>query len=50
MEFLIGAVTGSLAALMLTTLIYQKDVGRMYNRYEELSKTLRRINNEHNRQ
>lgn len=50
MEFLIGTVVGSAASLITATLIYQADIDRMNSRCKELLETLRRFNNEYNRQ
>lgn len=49
MDFLIGAVVGSMAVLTTSILIYQTELDRIYNRYEKLLNILRRLNNECNR-
>ena len=49
MDFLIGAVLGGMAVLITSTLIYQANLDRIYNRYEKLLNILRRLNDECNR-
>lgn len=50
MDFIIGLVIGSIATLIMSTIIYQWNVNELYNKYAETIMTLRRINNEYNRQ
>lgn len=49
MGFLIGAVTGSFAALILSTIVYQSNMNELLKRYGELTKLIWRFNNEYNR-
>lgn len=49
MDFLIGTVTGSIATLILSTIVYQWSINELYNKYAETIMTLRGISNEYNR-
>lgn len=50
MDFIIGTMTGSIAALIVSTIVYQISINDLYHKYAEIIMTLRRINNEYNRQ
>ena len=50
MDFLIGAVTGGIAALTTSIIIYQSHVNKLLKIYKELTKLIRGFNDEYNRQ
>lgn len=49
MDFIIGTITGSIAALITSIIIYQSHINELLKRYKELTKLIRRFNNDYNR-